>query len=357
MTNSAKWWAISCAVASCVALYFLSPVLTPFFVATVLAYLGDPLVNRLVKFKIPRTLAAIIVFFLIVIIILFLPLLIIPLLGKQLAIFIEKIPAIIQWLEQVLIPWLSYYTGVDVGTLDIGAMKSALTSHWQQAGRVAQTVGVVITQSGIAIVGSTLKFLIVSVVTFYLLRDWDVVILNVKSLFPRAVAATLNRLFKECDEVLSAFFRGQLLVMLALAAIYSLGLWIAGLQIALLVGILAGLLSVVPYLGVVIGVMVSMIAAFMQCHEWIHPVYMLVVFVIGNIIETSILTPWLVGNKIGLHPVAVIFAVLAGGQLFGFMGVLLALPVAAVLMVILRHLQHQYLKSDLYDATSKEKKS
>jgi predicted PurR-regulated permease PerM len=171
---------------------------------------------------------------------------------------------------------------------------------------------------------------------------------NLRELLPRHKAAQTISIINECDEVLSAFFRGQLIVMLALGCIYAIGLKIVGIQVSLLIGLIAGLLSIVPYLGFSIGLILGLLAAAVQFHDGMHLIYVLIVFIIGNMLEGMVLTPWLVGDKIGLHPVAVIFAVLAGGQLFGFIGILLALPVAAVLMVLLRHLKHQYKNSALY---------
>jgi predicted PurR-regulated permease PerM len=165
---------------------------------------------------------------------------------------------------------------------------------------------------------------------------------------PRKQAPLIKKLATECDDVLSEFLRGQLLVMFSLGIIYTIGLWIAGLEFALLIGMLAGLVSFVPYLGFVVGIIVAGIAALVQFNDVIHIIYILIVFGIGQAIESMVLSPWLVGERIGLHPVAVIFAVMAGGQLFGFFGVLLALPVAAVIVVLLRYLHGRYLDSSLY---------
>jgi predicted PurR-regulated permease PerM len=148
--------------------------------------------------------------------------------------------------------------------------------------------------------------------------------------------------------VLAQFLRGQLLVMLALALIYTVGLWIAGLDAAFLIGVLAGLVSFVPYLGFVVGIVLAGFAALIQFGDMMHVVYVVIVFATGQLIEGFVLSPWLVGDRIGLHPVAVIFAVMAGGQLFGFFGVLLALPVAAVVLVLLRHSHELYMQSSLY---------
>jgi predicted PurR-regulated permease PerM len=196
--------------------------------------------------------------------------------------------------------------------------------------------------------------LLVPVVTFYLLRDWRGLTTRLLELVPRRVEPEVARLARAADDMLGAFMRGQLAVMVALGTIYSVGLWFVGLDLAFLIGMLAGLLSFVPYLGFAVGIVAAGVAAIMQFHEWLPLVYVLLVFGVGQILEGTVLTPWLLGDRIGLHPVAVIFAVLAGGQLFGFVGVLLALPAAAVIMVLLRYAHERYLQSSLYGPAAKE---
>jgi predicted PurR-regulated permease PerM len=170
----------------------------------------------------------------------------------------------------------------------------------------------------------------------------------VHELIPRRYEATVARLATASDEVLGAFLRGQLTVMLALGTIYSVGLWLVGLELALLIGMLAGLVSFVPYLGFIVGILAAGLAALMQFGDLLPLLYVVIVFMVGQAVEGMLLTPLLVGEKIGLHPVAVIFAVLAGGQLFGFFGILLALPVASVVMVLLRYTHERYVGSSLY---------
>ena len=198
------------------------------------------------------------------------------------------------------------------------------------------------------LVGWVANLVLIPVVAFYLLRDWDRLMACLRELLPRRIEPTVTALARESDEVLGAFFRGQLLVMLGLGTIYTLGLWIVGLDLALLVGLIAGLVSFVPYLGFIIGILLAGVLALIQFHDMAHLLGVVGVFAVGQAMEGMLLTPLLVGERIGLHPVAVIFAVLAGGQLFGFFGVLLALPVAAVIAVFLRHMRHHYVRSELY---------
>jgi predicted PurR-regulated permease PerM len=335
------------AVLGFILLYLLEPVWEPFLIAALLAYLGDPLVNRLMKLKISRTMAALIVFLLIMFAIVSVFLFVVPLLARQITLLINRLPDLIVWIQQTAVPWIKEHTGVSI-SFDLKQLKMVIAQHWQQVGNVAAVVWTALSSSGLALLAWLTKLLLIPVVTFYLLRDWESLIKGIQQLLPRKIEPTVVKLVKECNEVLSAFFRGQLLVMLALSIIYSIGLAITGLDTAVLLGVMSGALTIVPYLGVTIGVVVSGIAAFIQFHDWIHVMYVLIVFAIGHVLENMVLTPWLVGDRIGLHPVAVLFAVLAGGHLFGFTGVLLALPVAAVIMVLIRHLKKKYIGSELY---------
>jgi predicted PurR-regulated permease PerM len=191
----------------------------------------------------------------------------------------------------------------------------------------------------------------IPVVAFYLLRDWDIMVERIHALVPRSIEPVVARLAHESDDVLGAFLRGQLSVMVALGIFYGVGLWAIGLSVGPLIGMVAGLISFVPYLGAITGVVMAVTAAVVQYQDWMHVGLVAGVFVIGQSLEGYVLVPRLVGEKIGLHPVAVIFAVLAGGELFGFLGVLLALPVASVVMVLLRYAHERYTASELYRST------
>ena len=183
-----------------------------------------------------------------------------------------------------------------------------------------------------------------------MLRDWPVLLEQIRALLPRSLEAPVMQLARESDETLSGFVRGQLSVMLVLGVIYAVGLRAVGLDVGPLIGIISGLISFVPYLGAILGVLAGVVAALVQYHDWLHVVLVLVVFGVGHVLESYVLVPRLVGEKIGLHPLAVIFAILAGGELFGFLGVLLALPVASVVMVLLRYAHERYTESALYHA-------
>jgi predicted PurR-regulated permease PerM len=211
-----------------------------------------------------------------------------------------------------------------------------------------------VTKSGLSIIAWLGNLVLIPVVTFYLLRDWDILIARIHELLPKQYKSVITKLAKESDQTLSAFLRGQFLVMLVLGLMYSIGLWFIGLELALLIGMMAGLVSFVPYLGFILGIVAASIAMLLQTHELFQLLPVLIVFGIGQVLEGMLLTPLLVGDKIGLHPVAVIFAILAGGQLFGFVGILLALPVAAVIAVVLRHMHGEYRASAYFDSGSSE---
>ncbi|MFO7603770.1 MAG: AI-2E family transporter [Gammaproteobacteria bacterium] len=326
-------------------LYWLAPVLTPFVVAAVLAYIGDPLVDRLERWRLPRTLGVVLVFVVLTSIAITLLLILIPMLERQFLLMAAKLPTYLEWLSGRALPWLSARLGVELPALEMAEVRQALQQHWQSAGGLAASLFRSVTQSGLAFFALLANLVLIPVVAFYLLRDWDLLVARVHSYLPHSIAPRVALIAREADEVLGAFLRGQLTVMLALALVYAVGLSLVGLDLAILIGLLAGLVSFVPYLGVIVGMVVAVFAGVMQFQEWMPLLYIALVFGVGQLLEGMLLTPMLVGDRIGLHPVTVIFAVLAGGQLFGFLGVLLALPVAAVIAVILRHFHEWSLQT------------
>lgn len=348
MTTATKWFWLVFAIVTGFLCYVLAPVLIPFVTAAILAYIADPLVDRLEARKLSRTLSVTIVFVLLTLLAIVTLFLLIPLLENQVIVLAKKIPVYIDWIQQNAIPWLSAKLGIDESTLSLEQLKSSSRDYWKTAGGIAAKVIATVSRSGFALVNVIANLLLIIVVTFYLLRDWDYLVARVNELLPRKSEPVISQLARQSDEVLGAFLRGQLLVMLALAIVYSTGLMIIGLDLGLMIGVVSGLVSFVPYLGFIVGIVAAMLAALFQFHEFIPLVYVAIVFGIGQMLEGMLLTPLLVGDRIGLHPVVVIFAVLAGGQLFGFVGVLLALPVAAVLAVVLRYFHAEYKKSALY---------
>lgn len=329
--------------------YLLMPILSPFLVGMLLAYLGDPLVDRLERWRLSRTWGVVLVFGVFTLVMLVLLLILVPMLGRQLVRLYQLTPVALDWLQTSLLPWLQLQFGLAPDFWRVDRLKVAFAD---QLGHTTDVVGLVLsraTASSLALLAWLGNLLLVPVVSFYLMRDWDLILARLRGLLPRRREGLVVRLLGECHEVIGAFLRGQLLVMLALAIIYGSGLMLVGLELGLLIGVLAGLASLVPYMGFVVGIGAAVLAALVQFG--LEPLPLLgiaAVFTVGQLLEGMLLTPWLVGDRIGLHPVAVIFAVLAGGQLFGFTGVLLALPVAAVIMVLLRHVHDLYKLSDLY---------
>ncbi len=334
-------WLIAVAIVGWL-VYLLAPVLTPFVASALLAYLGDPLADRLQRMKLPRTLAVVAVFVLTFLMLGLLVLLVGPLIRSQVSALLEALPDIARQVEQVWLPNIVDFLDIEIGE-DVG-IGAFLARYSDMAGTWGTKVLVSVSKSGGALAAAVLSLFLVPILTFYMLRDWDVIVSHLGTLVPTSQRETVFRLARETDEVLSAFLRGQLLVMLALAIIYSIGLSIVGLKFAIAIGVVAGLVSFVPYLGFVFGIVLATMTVVLEPNPLWQFAGVVATFAIAQAIEGSILTPKLVGDRIGLHPVIVIFAVAAGGQLFGFFGILLALPVAAVLSVLVRFAFHRYLK-------------
>jgi len=348
ITDAQKWLLLACLALAGWLLYLLGPVLTPFAVSALLAYLCDPVVDRIEERKVSRTLAVVIVFSCMLLMLIVALLVLIPLLEDQLLKLVSRIPQLLTWTQESLLPLVVNKFGLDVSQINLDQIRIAFAQNWKDIGSLLSRILMQISQSGQTLMAIFSFLILIPVVTFYLLRDWDILIAKIHDLLPRRYEEVISIMARECDQVLGEFLHGQLLVMLIQGVLYSLGLWIAGLEFALLIGMLAGLVSFVPYLGFVVGIVVAGVAAFMQFQDVIHLVYVAIVFGIGQALEGMVLSPMLVGDRIGLHPVAVIFAVMAGGQLFGFIGILLALPVAAVIVVLLRHAHDEYKESGFY---------
>jgi predicted PurR-regulated permease PerM len=329
--------------------WLLGPVLTPFVVAALLGWLGDPLVDRLELAGRSRNTAVILVFALMALLLVLALLILVPLIQHQIVTLVESLPAYRAWFMGTAVPWVEQRTHLQLATwLDPEYLVQQIRMHWEKAGGFATTALGYLSRSGFALFAWMANIVLIPVLTFFFLRDWDLFVERIAALVPRDHLPTASRLAQESSDMLGGFLRGQFTVMLILGAMYGIGLWLVGLDLGLLIGIVAGLLTFVPYLGPTSGVVFGVIAALVQYGDWKHVAMVLAVFGVGQVIESYWLTPKLVGNRIGLHPVAVIFAVLAGGQLFGFLGMLLALPVAAVANVLLRYAHERYTQSHLY---------
>ena len=332
----------------------LGPILTPFVLAALLGWLGDPLVDRIERTGRSRGVAVSLVFLLMVLLVVLVLLILVPLIERQVVTLIDSLPVYREWLMGTAIPWMERRFGIEISEwMDPDRLIEWVRGHWQQAGGVATTFMSYVSRSGFALIALIVNLVLVPILTFYFLRDWDVLVARVSQLIPRDHYATVTRLARESDESLAAFLRGQFLVMLAQGAFYAIGLQLIGLRLGILVGLIAGLISFVPYLGATVGLIMMLLAAVVQAQgfDWQLLILGTIVFTAGQLFESYVLTPRLVGDRIGLHPVAVIFAVMAGGQLFGFVGMLIALPVAAVANVLLRFAHERYRASRLYTGT------
>jgi len=322
-------------------LYLLAPVLTPFIAAALLAYIGDPLADRLQRMRLPRTLAVVSVFVLTLLFLGLLVLLVLPLIQSQVGALLQALPGIVAKIEQVWLPHLSPLLGGNPGE-NVG-LAAFLSRYSELAGSWGAALLVSVSRSGGAMAAAVISLFLIPIVTFYLLRDWDRILQKIGALIPSQQRPTAFRLARQTDEVLGAFLRGQILVMVGLTGMYSLGLSLVGLQYAIAIALVAGLVSFVPYLGFVFGIGLAGLTVVMEADPLLRLLGVVATFSIAQMIEGSILTPKLVGNRIGLHPVIVIFAIAAGGQLFGFFGILLALPAAAVISVMVRYAYERFL--------------
>lgn len=332
-------------------LYELGPILTPFLLAGILAYICNPLVNRLQALRLPRVLAVLLALLFLLALLAGLVLIMIPLLTDEAAVISERLPQVLTLANEKLLPWLRANFGVRL-RFDPVALKKLAAENLDSLQTVAQHLFASLKIGGMAVFGLLINLLLTPVVMFYLLMDWNTLLTRLENALPRAWHGKTVALAREVDAVLSQFLRGQLLVMVILAVYYSAALWIADLPSAVAIGILTGFLIFVPYLGFATGFALALLVAVLQ-FDGLGPVLaVLVVFGIGQLLESFLLTPFLVGERIGLHPLAVIFALMAFGQLFGFVGILLALPASAALLVALRELRMVYLASRFYRGQS-----
>lgn len=331
--------------------WLLAPILTPFVLALMLAWLGDPVVDWLEARGRSRNTSVVLVFVLMILLLALALLILVPMIQRQIVTLVAALPQAQEWLLGTALPWLEHKTGVEIlAWLEPERLFDWVRSHWQQAGGAASTLFGYLSRSGFMMVTWVVNLALLPILTYYFLRDWDRLVERVAALIPRNHIEVTTRLARESNDVLGAFIRGQIVVMIALGMVYAIGLSLVGLNLGLLIGMIAGLISFIPYLGATTGIVLAVLAALVQAQGLDLQLLLLVgvVFTVGQLLESYVLTPRIVGDKIGLHPVAVIFAVMAGGQLFGFLGMLLALPVAAVINVLLRYAHERYRQSELY---------
>ena len=328
-------------------LWLLAPVLTPFLIGAVLAYALHPAVERLASRGVPRVLAVALVEIAMIVALLALLLLMVPILSKELPLLREQVPMLAERVNQGLSPWLAQF-GINV-TLDTASIKAFVLKYLNA--NVEDGLATVLSSARIggsialALIG---MLVLVPVVLFYLLMDWPNVVRRIQELVPPRLRPGFEGFMDQCDVVLGQYLRGQLLVMVIMAAFYSIGLGLFRFDLAVPIGVFTGLAMFIPYLGFGLGMVLALLAGVLQFTGWYGLIAVLVVYGIGQVVEGFFLTPRLVGERIGLNPLMVIFALLAFGHLFGFAGVLVALPVSAVLAVAAQRLRGMYVESRLY---------
>jgi predicted PurR-regulated permease PerM len=348
-----QWIAVALAITWLA--WLLAPVLIPFVLAALLGWLGDPLVDRLQARGRSRSTAVLLVFSAMLLVLLVGLVLLVPMIERQVVTLIESLPRYRDWFVGTVVPWFEMRTGLDVGDwLDPARLFELLQRHWEEAGGAATTVLGYLSRSGFMVMLWVVNIVLLPILTYFFLRDWDMFVERLAVLVPRDKVDVVGRLARESDAMLGGFLRGQFLVMLFMGLFYAVSLRVIGLDLGILIGIVAGLLTFIPYVGPATLLVLGGIAALVQFGSWPPLLGVVAVWGIGQLIESYWLTPKLVGDRIGLHPMAVIFAVLAGGQLFGFLGMLLALPVAAVVNVMLRYAHERYTHSRLYAGSRPE---
>jgi len=331
-------------------LYLLKPVVIPFVAAFLVAYLFSPVVEKLSKF-LPRWLSIALVFIGIGVVLTWAMWFVVPLVWKQLIYARDSIPAGIHWINSTFLPWVSNSFNVERMELDTDQISQVVMEYVQTnySADSIQSMALKIAQSGLSFISIGGTIVLIPIIAFYFLLDWNRMLMSLKNLIPRQYEQSTLRIVGECHSVLGAFVKGQFLVMILLGIVYAVGLQSVGLEVGLIIGMVAGLCSIIPYLGFGVGIIAAVIACFFQFGvDPKHLLMVLAVFGVGQLIEGYILQPFLLGDKIGLSPVAVVFAVLAGAQLAGFVGMLIALPVAAIIVVLLKHAREWYEQSQFY---------
>lgn len=339
-------WAVLAAVAAGL-IWLLAPVLTPFAIGAVLAYALHPAVEHLAARRVPRVIAVMLVEIATLLAFTALALLVVPILSKELPLLNEQLPLLVDRINQRVTPWLAQM-GINV-SLDGSNLRAILLKYLDANWDESVAAALVSARIGGSIAVTVIGYVIlIPVVLFYLLVDWPFYVLRAIALVPPRLRPGVAAFVNDCDVVLGQYLRGQLLVMLMMAAFYSVGLALFGFELAVPVGVFTGLAIFVPYVGFGIGLMLALLAGALQFTGWYGPLAVFVVYGIGQIVEGMFLTPKMVGQRIGMSALTVIFALFAFGHLFGFVGVLIALPVSALIAVAAARLRASYTQSSLY---------
>jgi len=346
--QAALW--IAAGLAFLALLYALSPILTPFLLAGIVAYICNPVVDRITGWGVPRILAVSLVMLALMVLTAGLILIILPLLYEETAALVARAPEALALANEKLAPWLREHFGIRL-RFDSASLKKLATGNWDAIQPILERIYSSLKIGGMALVGIVLNLLLAPVVMFYLLLDWHGLMKRASDIIPRSWHAKLMSMAQDIDFMLSQYLRGQILVMVLLATYTSVALWLADIPSALSIGVVTGLLIVVPYLGYAIGLIMALLVATLQFAGWGPIIAVLIIYAIGQMLESFLLTPFLVGERIGLHPLVVIFALMAFGEIFGFFGILVALPASAMLLVGMREIRALYLASRFYQGS------
>lgn len=342
-----KWWWLALGALFLLILYYLSPILTPFALAGILAYVCVPLVTNLSR-HMPRVLAVIIVMLLVAAIFTVLLLIVLPLFIREIVTLVRAMPGWFEHLNTTVAPWINQRLDLNL-RLDAASIRDAVTEALQSQEDIGARLLSALRLGGMGLLGLFANLILVPVVMFFLLRDWHLFVSRFDMLIPRAWYANVTAFVREADHALGQYLHGQVVVLLIMSVYYTTGLWLAGLDFFFPIGVVTGMLTFVPYVGAVVGFVLATLSALMQFDNLWHIGWIWAVFFLGQTVEGNFITPKFVGGAIGLHPVVVIFALLAFGQLFGFTGLLIALPASAVLLVGLRTLRRKYETSRFYN--------
>lgn len=344
-------WVLTGVLALGILLYLLRVVLSPVLLAMVIAYILDPVIDRLEERGIPRTPAIFMFLFGVLVAIAAFVLILIPVVGKEISALVDAFPAYYARVRETVFPVMEGLLGKKLPTTLDGALKE-ITIHLEKIPPdiikpFASIIKKIFSNTLLMLMG-LLNVIIVPVFAYYFLRDFDLMKARAAGLIPLPYREWTVDKFRQVDDVLGAFMRGQLTLCTILAAMYSGGLLLTGIDLAVVIGVLSGYLFIVPYLGTIVGVVAASIMALLKFHDLQHVLAVLAVFAVVQLIESYLLTPKIVGDKVGLSPVMIILALLIGAGLFGFLGILLAVPVVAVLKIFADDLIEYYRASELF---------
>ena len=349
-TRAAAYW-FGGVVLLVIVLYLLRSILLPFVIGMVTAYFLDPAADKLEKWGCSRLLATSLLTLLFLVVAIGLVLLIVPVLYRQALDLAAAIPGYANSLRDLLI-WAVDQLQDRISPDDLAALKQSMSKFAGDSLKWLGRVFASLWSGGMAFFEILSLIFVTPVVAFYLLKDWDGMVARVREWIPPRNLEDMRGLGLGIDRRLSGFIRGQSLVCLALGSFYAIGLSVAGLRFGFLIGIMAGLLAFIPYVGTAIGFVTAVGLAFVQFDDWMRIAIVAAIFLIGQVVEGNFLQPKLVGDRVGLHPVWIIFAMFAGGALMGFLGVVLAVPLAAIIGEVGRYALRRYLASPLYDDSS-----